>query len=712
MSSPIPPHSAHSSFRERTASSSFFTGPRLNLALKPSASLGPFRLGLSLWHTIDYLRSHQSLFPHINIAYDPESPRLSPIVVSVEPNLHLVFHGTTQRLILITLDGLAPTAGEIGAAHRPVTVVYNGRVIHAPAYAGSAPVVLTRSSLHQLLGPTYPGWTQSRSYPLPGETLFKATPSESQEFVLGYPGVAFAFVKRDPSTGAVKQDKNGREGDIGKYLRLWTWPPRHHPVSLPVDAQADAKVVAPPQSDKHQAVSTIYVFSGSDPAHPEEVILAPSSSAHPAAVHGLASPSSLRLRGTLSPTLHEPGASSLADTDRAALEPDAINIRAPCLLEALIEPHRGATLVFARTSGSRTPSPLPPAIGASTPASAASNGGGGGSGCWNHRVELLLGVTTPQDAMCDLGTPQRIFYKEDDRMRIHATGGTPRLSPDGRDGDAAEVEDREEPSQDDGSPFFYNYFDLGIDLLFSSDAAVASSTEAAHAAMATGQARLEKIICHTNVAGDALFQRYNRCPWKVVVSSGRSIHATSESGCVRLGHGDKGARTSGRPSKAQELAVPYCFSDDFREGTGRLPAMAHHGPTTAAAARLSSQSKGRNAATVSEAHERRQSGPLEGLSMELDRGTCAEFGGTDASQPRNDFGDLDGLSDHHHHHHHTGLGDAIGEGGRVRGASGAGGGLGERESQVQLDLSTELVGREGLVLEVGKDRSVVGVVAF
>ncbi|EPQ26112.1 uncharacterized protein PFL1_06320 [Pseudozyma flocculosa PF-1] len=719
MSSPIPPHSAQSSFRGRSSPLVAPSGPRLTLALRPSVSLGPFKLGLSLWHTIDYLRSHHSLFPHVNIAFDQHSPRLSPIVVSVEPYLNLIFSGVTQRLVVITLDRLAPNVAEPDPADRPVSVVYNGRTIYASAAGtgGGAPSTLTRSALQQLLGPTYPGWTQKRSNPYlaelarPAATAQAAAKEDVDEFVLGYPGVAFAFVKKPHGAG-------GREGEI----------------------------------DKHHPVSTIYVFNGSSPAQPEEVILSPFA-LHQAVHAGLASPSSGRTRGgALSPTFSDPGAGSLSEADRAALDPEAIHVRAPSLLEAVIEPHRGMTLHFARGSASRTASPLPPA-------STKLQGGNGSSAAAHVAstvVELLLGVTTPQDAVCDLGAPQRVFYKEDDRMRIHAggrgSGGAEAISfpPDDLDGDAmGATDDAQDGSSDGDSPFFYNYFDLGIDLLFSSRADVASSIEAAHLATTTGQARLEKVVCHTNVAGDALFQRYNRCPWKVVeVQRNESSEDAKEAKAGKQKGGGGAAETTASASATTTTTtkVLYGFEDDFKPGaTTAAPARikpasasTSSSPTKAAATNASRQG---GASAVDDA--------VDGPSMELDRGTCAEFnGGLEGQLHRGIAGgggmvgdDTIGGS----------VGSNVGGGGAglaVSGGAGAGGGgvmgtfgsfdasyrdrgndavhgvaaMGqgqrtgtgqhERDSLVKLDLSTELVARPGLVLEVGRDGSVVGVVVF
>ena len=38
-------------------------------------------------------------------------------------------------------------------------------------------------------------------------------------------------------------------------------------------------------------------------------------------------------------------------------------------------------------------------------------------------IYIRIGQTTSEDLLCDLGSPLRIFYKEDDRMTIHAAKG-------------------------------------------------------------------------------------------------------------------------------------------------------------------------------------------------------------------------------------------------------------------------------------------------
>ncbi|SPO32214.1 uncharacterized protein UTRI_02771 [Ustilago trichophora] len=620
MSSPIYASSPSSGVGDARHRSSSFGGPRLDLVLRPSYALGPFKLGHSLWHVINYLRSQQSLFPQINITYDETAPRLAPIVVVIQPNLHLIFNGTTQRLVMITLENLdvsasgtqrtpSPTSSSVPSSepsHRPVNLIYNGKLIYSKGSARSPPVALNRSTLHQILGPTYPGHPESST--IASDSLVasaygsssksNSTLKDRNEFVLTYPGLAFCF-------------------------------------TLKSSAAKDADI------DKFQPVSTIHIFSGTDPNHPDDVLASPS--AGPSTVEAPRS-TGRPPKGTLSPTAAVNDYQQLNnERDRAALDIDAIHIRCPALLEANITPGSGVALHFAKNGISRTSSPMPDRT---------TNTASPVSGDASHVVDLVLGLTTPQDALCDLGQPQRIFYKEDDRMRIHgSTGGHGgRGTRDRVSEQSSSTEGSHSGSNDhDDSAFFYNYFDLGIDLLFSKETSRMPSLAEVYGAAATGQARLEKVICHTNVPGDALFQRYNRCPWRIVTpASTEGIPASA----------GKGASSKAKTDQAATNA--FSFEDHFDS-------------------------------TLKAGEDDR--------GMELDRGTCAEFRGS------------------------GGVISALGSAkssttlGRKQPSKGDGTDSSpEREhnpsSEVIVDLSTRLVGRQGMVLEVGKEGSMVSVVLF
>ena len=611
MSSPIFASSPSSGMGDIRHHSSSFTGPRLDLVLRPSYALGPFKLGHSLWHVVNYLRSNQSLFPQINITYDEAAPRLSPIVVTIQPNLHLVFNGVTQRLNMITLENLdssatnGPQSTSNAAAstpspepsHRLVNLFYNGKLIYSKGSSRSPPVALNRSTLHQILGPTYPGRPESTS--ISSDSLVASafssssssgpvTDKDRKEFVISYPGLAFCFAIK--SNGA-------KDTDV----------------------------------DKLQPVSSMHIFSGSDLNNPDDVLVSPSA-APSSSNEGprLAARSS---KGTLSPTASTGDYQQLnSERDRAALDIDAIQVRCPALLEARITPSKGVSLQFAASGMSRATSP--PADRSKSSASP--------HGQTSHLVELLLGVTTPQDALCDLGQPQRIFYKEDDRMRIHGAGpghgGGRGASKTASENSNATDDSSFGFGDHDDSAFFYNYFDLGIDLLFSKDTLRMPSIAEAYDAAATGQARLEKVVCHTNVPGDALFQRYHRCPWRVSPVS------------------SKGDGTKGSSKSKKSVTEGFAFQDHFDN-------------------------------TLSAGQDDR--------GMELDRGTCAEFKGSGGAATA-----------------------AAAKGARVGRQHVKRDGMDNSpesdnpSSEVIIDLSTRLVGRQGMVLEVAKDGSMVGVVVF
>ncbi|CDW97242.1 hypothetical protein, partial [Sporisorium scitamineum] len=350
-------------------------------------------------------------------------------------------------------------------------------------------------------------------------------------------------------------------------------------------------------------------------------------------------------KGTLSPTAAVSDYQQLnSERDRAALDIDAIQIRCPALREVDITPGRGVSLHFATSGASRaTPPPLDRSKTVVSPRGHAS-----------HAVELLLGITTPQDALCNLGQPQRIFYKEDDRMRIHGAPVGHAGGRGAREGGASETSNSTDDSafgsgDHDDSAFFYNYFDLGIDLLFSKDTSRMPSIAEAYDAAASGQPRLEKVVCHTNVPGDALFQRYNRCPWRVATT------AASDEGSAPSTNGEKGTSKS---KASKSVTEAFTFKDHFDS-------------------------------TLSAGQDDR--------GMELDRGTSAEFKGSigngvtpavkSSAVGRQHGSGKDGVDSSPEREHNP-------------------------SSEVIVDLSTRLVGRQGMVLEVGKDGSMVGVVVF
>ncbi|KAF9915699.1 hypothetical protein BX616_005579 [Lobosporangium transversale] len=127
----------------------------------------------------------------------------------------------------------------------------------------------------------------------------------------------------------------------------------------------------------------------------------------------------------------------------------------------------------------------------------------------SQKCLIQLHVTTPQDLLADLGSPGSIYYKEDDKMQIHNdTDGSPQ-SQQVDDGILGEMEDvgydrSSHPADGSHQPndYFYNYFHLGIDVLFD------GSTH-----------RCKKIVMHTNIPGHFDFQSYKRCPFVLHLTS-------------------------------------------------------------------------------------------------------------------------------------------------------------------------------------------------
>jgi hypothetical protein len=136
----------------------------------------------------------------------------------------------------------------------------------------------------------------------------------------------------------------------------------------------------------------------------------------------------------------------------------------------------------------------------------------------NSSVFVGLNTTTVQDILSDLGKPSRIFYKEEDKMKIHSTTDNAALlsksNPiESKSGDVLLVSGNDDkdkgikkkstsivcdltktaildPSLVQPTDYFLNYFHLGIDILIDGTLHIC-----------------KKIVLHGNVPGHYDFQR-------------------------------------------------------------------------------------------------------------------------------------------------------------------------------------------------------------
>lgn len=84
-----------------------------------------------------------------------------------------------------------------------------------------------------------------------------------------------------------------------------------------------------------------------------------------------------------------------------------------------------------------------------------------------------------QDVLGALGSPHKVFYKSEDKMKIHSP------SPH-----------KQVPSK--CNDYFFNYFTLGVDILFDSTSHL-----------------VKKFVLHTNYPGHYNFNIYHRCDFKI-----------------------------------------------------------------------------------------------------------------------------------------------------------------------------------------------------
>lgn len=92
------------------------------------------------------------------------------------------------------------------------------------------------------------------------------------------------------------------------------------------------------------------------------------------------------------------------------------------------------------------------------------------------QIERIINFSdSPQDVMSTLGSPDKVFYKDEDKMRIHSSS-------------------QHKQQVSNTSDYFFNYFTLGLDVLFDG---------LYH--------RVKKFVMHTNYPGHYNFNSYHRC---------------------------------------------------------------------------------------------------------------------------------------------------------------------------------------------------------
>ncbi|KAK0731850.1 hypothetical protein B0H67DRAFT_566039 [Lasiosphaeris hirsuta] len=166
----------------------------------------------------------------------------------------------------------------------------------------------------------------------------------------------------------------------------------------------------------------------------------------------------------------------------------------------------------------------------------------------NNSFWISLGDTTPQQLVAELGPPDAIYRKNDQRMYIHKlrAASNTMARPNGNDlkrlDDLTDTDQSsthttsdgynssEEAVEDDlvanvSGECFYNYFYLGFDILVSTPTTpskqppsqIGSSVipETPFQSHAADRLVATKVILHANVPGSYPFNRHRRCRWEI-----------------------------------------------------------------------------------------------------------------------------------------------------------------------------------------------------
>ncbi|KAL8946862.1 MAG: hypothetical protein Q9222_006796 [Ikaeria aurantiellina] len=185
----------------------------------------------------------------------------------------------------------------------------------------------------------------------------------------------------------------------------------------------------------------------------------------------------------------------------------------------------------------------------------------------SNPFRIVLGETTPQDLVAELGPPDAIYRKSDHRLSIHkprrreqrtshgSYGASPVKSEDLFDTDhsSAHTTTDDSDAEEDNVPgddnrtqptakCFYNYFRHGFDVFISyppNPSPCFPHAQTPHDPPATVKVTdhlvATKVLLHGNVPGSYPFNRYRRTRWVIDADASGSVHhLDSETSFTRL----------------------------------------------------------------------------------------------------------------------------------------------------------------------------------
>ncbi|KAF4308197.1 hypothetical protein GTA08_BOTSDO04713 [Botryosphaeria dothidea] len=409
------------------------SSPPPSTSITPGRSLGFMTLGASLHDILTRVKAQPSLYPKIQILFDPKYPLRIPVVITLPENgVRLRFDGPDQRLRIIEVIDFTKT--RLSYKNTEVVKAGEGAVGGLGAQAGPTGPRF-RHVYDRLLGPTYAG-----EYIPPAADDTKGVGT----YVLSYPGIAFNFP-----------------------LQASSW-------------SADKDFVSLLSSHAASAATSMAIFHGE---------------------------SWSKARGTLfSHTPPNPRSLELAAKANVADEVEVARIYG----EGRIELVRRSSPPF-----------------------------------W-----IDLSETTPQDLITELGPPDAIYRKNDNRLSIHGNkqGTLDALSNSVGsmgygDAESSDTDDHEsftgsdpeesEESEEGGKTFldsdesastehFYNYFHHGFDVLISRPTSISTPSPTSPHELrelpknfpaSRNSLVATKVIFHGNVPGSYPFNRHRRSRW-------------------------------------------------------------------------------------------------------------------------------------------------------------------------------------------------------